>query len=75
MMVLDNKETNKQRNKGESNMSRIDVSFDKYEKGYKVLVNFCQRFITFHSAILANQKATELHAQIPNAELHLFVEA
>lgn len=53
-------------------MSRIDVTYDKYEKGYKVLVNFCQRFIVFSSPDLANHKAKEYHdSEMPHAELHL----
>jgi len=54
-------------------MSRIDVLKDTESKGgYKVLVNFCQRYTTFHSPALANQQAKQLHdKELPHAELHL----
>ena len=54
-------------------MSRIDVTKDRETQGYKVLVNFCQRFVTFHSPALANKEAQQLHdTELPHAELHLF---
>ena len=51
-------------------MSRIDVVPADKSK-FKVMVNFIQRGIEFHSDALANEEAKKLHNQIPHAELHL----
>ena len=53
-------------------MCRIDVLASK-PKGYRVMINFIQRGITFSTPELANQKAQEAHKEIPAAELHLLV--
>jgi hypothetical protein len=56
-------------------MSRIDVLPVREVKGeYKILVNFIQFGIIYHSSQFANQEARNLLQTYPKAELNLVIE-
>lgn len=57
-------------------MNRIDVVpvRDVRTKGFKVLINFIQHGIVYHSPQLANQEAEKVHDQkYPSFRLNLIV--
>jgi len=56
-------------------MSRIDVvPADKKSLKFKVLVNFLQRGVEYHSVQIANEQAKKIHETMPALTLHLAQE-